>query len=101
MGGYAPEAWSCPLNRVAHIIGGGYALWEGVAPPYAPLFQGGILRIPTAGLLFLETHKNNQFGKQPEGLQQFRDHRWKNLGEENSDLSVQFLFRHYFESYIE
>ena len=55
----------------------------------------------TAGLLFLETHTNNQFGKQPEGLQHFRDHRWKALGEENPDLSGLFFFRHYFESYIE
>ena len=37
----------------------------------------------TAGLLFLETHANNQFAKQPEGLRHFRDHRWKALGEEN------------------
>ena len=55
----------------------------------------------TAGLLFLETHTKNQFGKQPEGFRQFRDHRWKALGEENSDLSWLFLFRHYFGSYIE
>ena len=26
---------------------------------------------------------------------------WKALGEENSDLSVHFLFRQYFEKYIE
>ena len=53
----------------------------------------------TAGLLFLETHMNIQFGKQPEGLRHFRDHRWKALDEENLILSGLFLFRHYFESY--
>ena len=47
-----------------------------------------------------DAHKN-QFGKQPEGLRRFRDHRWKALGEENSDLVGLFLFRQYFESYIE
>ena len=56
---------------------------------------------PTAGLLFLEAHTNNQFGKQLEGLRHFRDHCWKALGEENSDLLGLFLFRQYFESYIE
>ena len=55
----------------------------------------------TAGLLFLETHMNNQFANEPEGLRHFRDHRWKALNEENPDLSGLFLFRHYFESYIE
>ena len=40
----------------------------------------------TAGLLFLETHADNQFAKQPEGLRHFRDHHWKALGEENPDL---------------
>ena len=53
----------------------------------------------TAGLPILWTHTNNQFGKQPEGLRHFRDHRWKALGEENSDLPGLFLFGHYFESY--
>ena len=57
--------------------------------------------MPTAGLLFLETHTKNQFGKELEGLRQFRDHGWKALGEENSDLSDLFLFGQYFESYIE
>ena len=28
----------------------------------------------------------NQFANKPEGLRQIRDHRWKTLGEENSDL---------------
>ena len=55
----------------------------------------------TAGLLFLETHMDNQFAKKPEGLRQFREHRWKALGGENPDLSGLFLFRHYFESYTE
>ena len=57
--------------------------------------------LATAGLPILRTHTKNQFGKQPEGLRQFRDRRWKALGEENSDLSGHFLFRQYFESYIE
>ena len=48
-----------------------------------------------------ETHTKNQFGKQPEGLRQFRDRRWKALGEKNSDLSSLFLFEQYFERYIE
>ena len=56
-------------------------------------------QMDTAGLLFLETHTNNQFDKQPEGLRHFRDHRWKALDEENPLLSGLFLFRHYFESY--
>ena len=55
----------------------------------------------TAGLPISQTQTKNQFGKEPEGLRQFRDHRWKALGEENSDLSGLFLFRQYFESYIE
>ena len=36
------------------------------------------------------THKN-QFADGPEGLQKFRDHRWKAFGEENSDLPSIFL----------
>ena len=55
----------------------------------------------TAGIPISETHTKYQFCKQPEGLRPFRDHRWKALGEENSDLSGLFLFRQYFESYIE
>ena len=55
----------------------------------------------TTGLLFLETHMNNQFANKPEGLRHFRDHCWKALDEENPDLSGPFLFRHYFESYTE
>ena len=53
----------------------------------------------TAGLLFLETHTNNQFAKELEGLRHFQDHRRKALDEENPILSCLFLFRHYFESY--
>ena len=55
----------------------------------------------TAGLLFLETHTDIQFGKQLEGLRHFRDHRWKALGKENPDFSGLFWFRQYFEGYIE
>ena len=57
--------------------------------------------IGTAGLPIMWTHTNNQFADEPEGLRHFRDHRWKALGEENSDLLGLFLFRQYFESYIE
>ena len=46
--------------------------------------------VSTAGLLFLETHTNNQFANESE-----------RLGKENPDLSGLFLFRHYFKSYIE
>ena len=55
----------------------------------------------TAGLLINDTHTNNQFANEPEGLRHFQDHCWKALGEENPDLSGPFLFRHYFESYTE
>ena len=55
----------------------------------------------TAGLLISYEPTNNQFANEPEGLRHFRDHRWKALGEENLILSGLFLFRHYFESYIE
>ena len=40
----------------------------------------------TAGLPILWTHTKKQFGKEPEGLRQFRDHSWKALGEENPNL---------------
>ena len=33
----------------------------------------------------------NQFADEPEGLRQLRDHRWKALSEENSDLLGIFL----------
>ena len=55
----------------------------------------------TAELLISDTHTNNQFANEPERLRHFRDNRWKALGEENPILSSPFLFRHYFESYIE
>ena len=55
----------------------------------------------TAGLLILRKHTNKYFANEPEGLRQFRDHRWKALGEDNPDLSGLFLFRHYFQSYTE
>ena len=41
------------------------------------------------------------FANEPEGLQHLRDHSWKALGEENPNHLGLFLFRHYFESYIE
>ena len=40
----------------------------------------------TAGLSISETHTENQFPNKPEGLRQFKNHRWKALGGENSDL---------------
>ena len=55
----------------------------------------------TAGLPIGYTHTKHRFADEPEGLRRFRDHRGKALGEENPDLSGLFLFRHYFESYIE
>ena len=35
-------------------------------------------------------HRKNQFADEPEGLQQFQDHRWKALGGENLDLTGLF-----------
>ena len=48
-----------------------------------------------------EKSTKKQFRKQPDGLRQFREYRWKALGKENSDLSGLFLFGQYSESYIE
>ena len=39
----------------------------------------------------LSANHVTQFAKKPEGLRQFRDHRLKALGKENSDLSGLFL----------
>ena len=39
-------------------------------------------------------HRKNQFADEPEGLQQFQDHHWKALGEENPDPSGLFLCDH-------
>ena len=55
----------------------------------------------TTGLPINYTPTKNQFASKPEGLRQIRDHRWKALDKENSDLNDTFLFGHYFESYIE
>ena len=55
----------------------------------------------TAGLNVQYEPMKNQFPDEPEGFRQFRDHRWKALGKENSDLSGLSLFGHYFESCIE
>ena len=46
--------------------------------------------LTTAGLL-IRTHTENQFADELEGLRHFRDHHWKALGGENSDLSDLFL----------
>ena len=43
-------------------------------------------KIYTAGLPFSHEPTKKQFASKPEGLQQFRDHRWKAPGGENSDL---------------
>ena len=40
------------------------------------------------------------FFKEPEGLRQFRDHRWKALGKKNSDLTGIFFCDHFFASYF-
>ena len=45
----------------------------------------------TAGLDPQKKHTKNQVPDEPEGLRQFRDHHWKALGEENSDLLGIFL----------
>ena len=50
-----------------------------------------LAKITTAGLPISETHTNNQFADEPEEIRQFRDHRWKALGEKNSDLSGLFF----------
>ena len=44
-------------------------------------------------------HKN-QFVSEPEVLRQFRDHRWKALGKENSDLPCPFFCDHFSTSYF-
>ena len=64
-------------------------------------FRQCLKLLSTVGFLISEAHMKNQFAKESEGLRQFRDHRWKALGEENSYLLGLFLFRHYSESYIE
>ena len=56
--------------------------------------------VAIAGLLISETHRKNQFVNEPEGLRRFRDHRWKVLGEENSDLSGNFFCGHFLASYF-
>ena len=76
-------------------------VFEGMSAMSCPFNRYHAKVISTAGLLISYKPTNNQFAKQPEGLRHFRDHRWKALGEENPDLSGLFLFRHYFESYIE
>ena len=40
----------------------------------------------TAGLDVQYEPTKNQFTDKPEGLRQFRDHRWKALGKENPNL---------------
>ena len=62
------------------------------------LAHAKVKKIATAGLPISDTYTKNPFSDKLKGLRQFRDHRWKSLGKENSDLSRLFLFRHYFES---
>ena len=57
-----------------------------------------IKKLTTAGLPISETHTKNQFADKPEGLRQFRDHRWKALDEENSDLPGIFFCDHLLNS---
>ena len=52
----------------------------------------GSRRGSTAGLPTSETHTKNQFASEPEGLRQFRDHRWKALDEENLCLLDPVLY---------
>ena len=88
----------------ADILGGSLVLklWEEGSGRLNNKYEGwGYSLHLTAGLPILWTHTNNQFSKQLEGLRHFRDHGWKVLGEENSELLRLFLFRQYFESYIE
>ena len=69
------------------------------AVPEDPLFgtrlfvcaKNWVLRHSTAGLDIQYEPTKNQFFNEPEGLRHFRDHRWKALGEENSDLLCLFL----------
>ena len=44
----------------------------------------------TTGSPISDTHLKNQFADKLEGLRQFWDHRWKALGEENSDFCDYF-----------
>ena len=49
-----------------------------------------LARKGTAGMAISKTHTKNQFASEPDGLRQFRVHRWKTLGEEKSDLPGPF-----------
>ena len=49
----------------------------------------------TAGLDVQYELTKNQFPDEPEGLRQFRDHRWKALGEVNLDLTGLFFCDHF------
>ena len=50
--------------------------------------------LQTAELPIEETHTKNQFADETEGLRQFHEHRWKALGEENSDIPGIFFRDH-------
>ena len=59
----------------------------------------GWSRLSTAGLPISEIHTRNIFDIQ-EGLRQFQDHRWKALGEENSDPPGLFFCDHFLAFYF-
>ena len=71
-----------------------FLLWVLVPFPHLSVLQLDCLCNTSRQKINLPT---NQRGY----LRHFRDHRWKALGEENPHLSGPFLFRHYFESYVE
>ena len=54
----------------------------------------------TAGLNIRVMRMKNQIFNKPEGLRQFRDHRWKALCKENSDLPCTFFCDHILASYF-
>ena len=54
------------------------------------LIENGTARLPIS-----ETHTKNWFASEPERLRQFRDHGWKALGGENSDLPGSIFCDHF------
>ena len=65
-------------NTVGECFGVGYGEWSWIKNPYS----------------WIERQKyahKKYIPNESEGLQQFRDHRWKALDEENPDMRVSFL----------
>ena len=54
--------------------------------------------VATAGLPISYIH-TQKIASKPEGLRRFRDHHWKSLGKENSDLPRIFLCKPLFASF--